>query len=104
MSAIGLAIAGTLIGLCVSQAMDWLLYRSGFSRSLKSQTSALFGRFQALAVGPRPLVPQKVSHAYALFTDLATYVDQQSYDRASHTFRQLREIVGTEKPELEIRG
>ena len=99
MSAIGLVIAGTLVGFWASQGVDWLLYRSPFSRSLKSQVAALFGRFQALAATrPRPLTPQKVSHAYALFTDLATYVDQQSYDRARHTFRQLREIVETKKP------
>jgi hypothetical protein len=73
---IGLTVTGYWLGLLI----EHLRSRGVRGRGLVDQADRAYRRFQeALSTGTR-LSNQEISHIYALFTDLQTYLDQRSYE------------------------
>ena len=74
----------------VSLALDWGERRRFNGGGLAVRIQTQYQSFRSLAARLSPL---QISRLYAMFTDVQTYFDQQSYAYARRTLKSIEETV-----------
>ncbi|HUL51272.1 MAG TPA: hypothetical protein VLU94_01675 [Candidatus Nitrosotalea sp.] len=91
-------VALALAGSCFESPVQWPWRRKREHSAFARRAEEVFRSFQSLLRTPGRLNDQEVSSAFALFTDVQTYVDQHSDAYARRSLGLIENILGDKPP------